>query len=61
MDNSTRSLYAAHIVKQGLNKEGWKLVITGATPTVCGVYMVAASGLGCQMLLWCMSCYQMHA
>lgn len=27
---TVRDLYAAHIVRQGLNKEGWKLVITGA-------------------------------
>ena len=33
-DSSTRNLYAAHIVRQGLNKEGWKLVVTGASLTV---------------------------
>ena len=33
-DSSTRNLYAAHIVRQGLNKEGWKLVVTGASTTV---------------------------
>lgn len=33
-DSSTRNLYAAHIVRQGLNKEGWKLVVTGAALTV---------------------------
>ena len=29
-DSATRNEYAADIVKRGLNKEGWKLVITGA-------------------------------
>lgn len=33
-DSSSRNLYAAHIVRQGLNKEGWKLVVTGASMTV---------------------------
>ena len=33
-DSSTRNLYAAHIVRRGLNKEGWKLVVTGASITV---------------------------
>lgn len=33
-DSSTRNLYAAHIVRKGLNKAGWKLVVTGASMTV---------------------------
>lgn len=33
-DSSSRNLYAAHIVRQGLNKEGWKLVVTGAAITI---------------------------
>lgn len=28
-DSETRERYAAEIVRRGLNKEGWKLVITG--------------------------------
>lgn len=30
-DSATRNDYAADIIKRGLNKEGWKLVITGKT------------------------------
>lgn len=28
-DSATRNDYAADIIRRGLNKEGWKLVITG--------------------------------
>lgn len=50
-DSSSRNLYAAHIVRQGLNKEGWKLVITGAAITIVLVVCTnAASGVQHQPL-----------
>lgn len=47
-DSSAGNQYAAHIVRQGLSKEGWKLVITGAAMLLV-VHMLAASG-SCQPL-----------
>lgn len=31
-DSATRNEYASEIIMRGLNKEGWKLVITGLLP-----------------------------
>ena len=44
-DNGGDNAYAAHVVRHGLDKEDWKLVVTGAAMIVMNqVHVVVASG-----------------
>lgn len=52
--SSVRDLYAAHIVRQGLNKEGWKLVVTGAATAG----FVGCSHEGCMHTHWTLVTYR---
>ncbi len=46
-DSATRNDYAADIIKRGLNKEGWKLVITGKTGFSISHPLPFSQVLGC--------------